>query len=225
MAGLAGVISLACAAPPNPRAPAGWTFAGVPAQRDAVFHAESDGTIRLVADTAVGFLLRPLATPPNGDARLGWRWRVSAQPAPVPPDRIGRDDRPAAVHVVFAEARGGGGILADLRRWLRGAAVHEAFAGRTITYMWGGTLPAGTRLPNPYLPDDGWIIILRGPEAPTGVWFSERIDPVADYTALFGAPAARPTHLALSADTEDSGGCAIAHIEPPSFLAARGTSP
>jgi len=226
---LAGVLTMGCAAEPPGAPPAGWTVAGVPGKRTTVFSAGPDGVITIQADQSVGFLVRETpdarhpAQSPNGP-RLTWRWRVKQAPPPVPPDAVGRDDRPAAVHVVFARTQDGEGAMTGLRRWFRGAAVHEAFAGRTITYMWGGTLPAGTRLPNPYLRQDGWIIVLRGSETPLGEWRTETIDPMADYRALFGVAAPALTHLVLSADTEDSGGCALSQVEPPRFVAVSGGS-
>ncbi len=211
---LAALISLGCAPAPDGPPPGGWRVVTVPGQAATRFVAQADGAIRITADRAVGFLLAELPDTPG--LRLAWRWRVDAAPPPTPPDAVGRDDRPLAVHVIFAEAGDDDRFLGGLRRWMRGALTHEAFAGRTITYMWGGTLPAGTRLTNPYLPKDGRIVVLRDGTTPLGEWRTEAIDPIADYQSLFGG-SAKPTHLSLSSDTEDSGGCASAMIVPPAI--------
>lgn len=208
------LISLGCAPAPAGPPPDGWRVVTVPGQAVTRFVAQPDGAIRVTADRAVGFLLADL--PDTTDHRLTWRWRVDAAPPPTPPDAVGRDDRPLAVHVIFAKAGDDDRFLGGLRRWMRGALTHEAFAGRTITYMWGGTLPAGTRLINPYLPKDGRIIVLRDGTTPLGEWRTESVDPIADYQSLFGG-SATPTHLSLSADTEDSLGCASAMIVPPAI--------
>jgi len=205
-------VSVACGPELSGTRPSGWMLVAVPNTRPAEFVQGDHGTISVQALQAAGFLVRPFSAEA---APLNWRWRVDASPAPVPADAVGRDDRPLAVHVVFGPPDQAESAMSGLRRWLRGAAVHPAFKGRVLTYMWGGTAPAGTRLPNPYLREDGWLIILRGPEAPTGVWLEQRIDPAGDYRALFGRTAPRITHIAISADTEDSGGCALAHIVPP----------
>ncbi len=221
---LAALLTMGCATAPWGDAPPGWIVAGVPGKRTTEFTTSPDGAVMIRADESVGFLVREVPQATALDVRLTWRWRVDQSPPPVAPDAKGRDDRPAAVHVIFAGADDGAGPLTGLRRWLRGTMVHGAFTGRSLTYMWGGTLPAGTRLPNPYLPGDGWIIVRRGPETPNGAWRTETIDPAADYRALFGSPAPRLTHLALSADTEDSGGCAVSMIEPPHVVPASGGS-
>jgi len=218
---LAAMAVLGCDAAPTETGttpPAPWRLITVPNQPPARFANQPDGTIRVTTDSAVGFLVHPTPEAEPG-ARLEWRWRVDRAPPPSAPGKAGQDDRPAAVHVVFATAPPEKRFLGGLQRWLRGAMTHEAFAGRTLTYMWGGTLPAGTSLPNPYLPGDGYIIVLRDGSARPGTWLPESVDPVADYTSLFGGTA-RPTHLALSADTEDRGGCAIAVIQPPIYSSA-----
>lgn len=213
--------------------PAGWTLVSVPNRRVARFAAgpfvpgpvvpgpvvpAPIGTIAIAADNAVGFLLRPVPIGTGARDRVTWRWRVDAAPPATSPADKGRDDRPVAIQVIYREAGDSDGILDDVRRWLFGVLVHDAYAGRVLTYMWGGTLPAGTRLQNPYRPGDGAIIVLRAAESPLGRWQTETVDPAADYRWAFGRDAPAPTHIALSADTEDSGGCALAQVEPPIFL-------
>lgn len=188
---------------------AGWRFRGVPRRAAARFGLGPEGEITVLAENAVGFLARDFAPPPGP---LTWRWRVDAAPPPSDPGQKGRDDRPLAVHVLFADQAPG--PFAAMRRWMAGALLPEGFTGRVLTYLWGGA-PAGTRLPNPYAPRDGALICLRGPEAPLGTWIAERVDPVADFRAAFGADAPPVTHLALSADTDDQGGTARARIHPP----------
>ncbi len=204
-----------------PAAPAGWTLIPVPNRRVTRFVAGPDGSIAIAADSAVGFLLRPVPTGTGPLDRLTWRWRVDAAPPATSPADKGRDDRPVAVQVLYREIGDGNGILDGVQRWLRGALVHDAYAGRVLTYMWGGTLPAGTRLENPYLPNDGAVVVLRAAEAPLGRWLTETVDPAADYRRAFGREAPAPTHIALSADTEDSGGCALAQVDLPRFVPSR----
>ena len=193
----------------------------VPNRRVARFVAGPDGSIAITADSAVGFLLRPVPVGTGARDLVTWRWRVDAAPPPTSPADKGRDDRPAAIQVIYREAGNSDGILGSAQRWLRGALVHDAYAGRVLTYMWGGTLPAGSRLENPYLTKDGAIVVLRAVEAPMGRWVTETVDPAADYRQAFGQEAPAPTHIALSADTEDSGGCALARVEMPRFLPSR----
>jgi hypothetical protein len=192
----------------HPRlAEAGWRVQPVRGRALAQFSLDEAGIITVKAQDAVGFLLRPF---PGPAGRLGWRWRVDAAAAPSDAGERGADDRSAAIHVLFASS--GGGLLSAMRRGL----TPEGMAGRGLTYSWGGG-PRGRRLPNPYAPRDGAIIILRGPEAPLGTWLPEAVDVAADYKAAFGEAAPAVTHLALSADTDDRGGLAVARIAPPAW--------
>jgi hypothetical protein len=199
----------------------GWTFIGVPGQTDARFEAAADGAIRMTADSAIGFLLRPLleSEVPTGAYRLAWRWKVNRAPPPSDLTSTSADDRPAAVHLLFGTA-GGPGLFNAMRRGVRGFVLGAAFSGRALTYVWGGRMPGGTLLPNPHLPDDGILLIRRGPEARLGEWQEEEVTPAGDYQRAFGSLAPRPTYIALSVDTDDVGGLAETEIVPPRFLLA-----
>lgn len=193
----------------DPRlAEAGWRLQPVRGRAVAQFAQDEAGVITVRAQDAVGFLLRPF---PGPAGRLGWRWRVESAAAPTDAAERGADDRSAALHVLFAST--GGGIFSAMRRGL----TPEGMAGRGLTYCWGGG-PRGRRLPNPYAPRDGAIIILRGPESPLATWLTEAVDVGADYRAAFGEPAPEVTHLALSADTDDRGGLALARITLPAWM-------
>ncbi|WPB86446.1 DUF3047 domain-containing protein [Sediminicoccus rosea] len=198
----------------------GWSCLDVPGRTPTRFVGRPQGTVVMTAESAVGFLLRP--TRPDellgGDYRLAWRWRVLAAPAPSDAATIGADDRPASVHLLFAGAGRGGGLGAALRRRLRAGLLGSAFSGRVLTYVWGGRAPPGTVSANPHIAPDGALIVLRGPEAPLRAWHDEKVDPAADYRAAFGEVAPPPTHLALSADTDDLGGVAVAEVQAPRFL-------
>jgi hypothetical protein len=197
-------------------AAAGWQVLrfgnGPPTQ----FSHEAGGAIVVAADRGVAFLFRPLA-PGEAAPQLTWRWQVLAAPPPSDPGRAGHDDRPLAVHVFFADVRSG--VLDGMRRALRRQLLGTPFGGRLITYMWGGTAPAGTRLANPHLPSDARIVVLRDAGAPLGAWQVERVDVAADYAAAFGAAAPRPTHVAISADADDLGGRSLGRIAGLAFVA------
>lgn len=198
---------LALAEALDPRlAEAGWRLQPVRGRAVAQFAWDEAGFITITARDSVGFLLRPFPGPPG---RLGWRWRVESAAPPSDAAMRGSDDRSAAVHVLFAAS----GPLSFMRRSL----TPEGMAGRGLTYCWGGGAP-GQRLPNPYAPRDGALIILRGAEAPLATWLDQAVDVAADYQAAFGEAAPPVTHLALSADTDDRGGLALARITPPRWL-------
>ncbi|MBI3512812.1 MAG: DUF3047 domain-containing protein [Proteobacteria bacterium] len=195
----------------------GWQLHGVAGRMTARFAAQPDGTIAVAAERAVAFLVRPLPDPERAHSLqpLHWRWRVDAAPPPTDLARADGDDRPLAVHVIFPAPRGEG-WFGRLRRSLVAAVAGDLFAGRVLSYVWGGTAPAGTLVPNPYLPDDAVLIVRRGADAPLGVWMDETVDVAADYRTAFGRPPSDPpTAIAISSDTDDRGGTARAQIVPP----------
>lgn len=194
----------------------GWRLLKTSDAPVARFALAEDGTVRVVAEGAVGFLARPVETAPG--RRLSWRWRVEAAAPATDLRAKGADDRPAAVHVFFPRAEGERGLFGRIGDSLRAAAVGDAFAGRVITYVWGGTEPPGTRFPNPFMREDGALIVLRGPEAPTGAWVTECVDPAADHRAAFGRDATVPNWIALSADTDDRGGRSETVFTVPAFI-------
>jgi hypothetical protein len=187
----------------------GWRLRAVPGRAPALFEAGEGGEVRVRAERAVGFLARAFEAPPGP---LAWRWRVDAAPPPTDLGRRGGDDRPLALHLLFADPASG--PMAALRRAMRGALLPEGAAGKALTYVWGGALPGGP-FPNPYAPREGALVVLRGAEAPLGTWFEERVDVARDFARAFGGEAPPLTHIAISADTDDAGGVALARIVPP----------
>lgn len=197
---------MARAQPLDPRlTEAGWRLQPVRGRPVAQFALDPAGAITITARAAVGFLLRPFPAPAG---RLAWRWRVDSAAAESDAAERGTDDRSVALHVLFAAT--GGGMFSALRRGL----APEGMTGRGLTYCWGGG-PRGRRLSNPYAPRDGALIILRGPEAPLRAWLDEAVDVAADYRLAFQEEPPAVTHLAISADTDDRGGLAVARIIPP----------
>ena len=198
-------------------AAAGWQVLRVGTKPPTRFRREPSGAIAVAADGGAAFLYRALAQGEAGPY-LTWRWRVAAAPPPSDPARAGRDDRPLAVHALFASDPSAG-FFGGIRRALRRQMLGAPFAGRLITYMWGGTARAGTRLANPYLPADGTIVVLRDAQAPLGPWLSEAADLFADYAAAFGTPPPVPTHIAISADADDLGGRSLGWVADLAFAA------
>ena len=81
-----------------------------------------------------------------------------------------------------------------------------ALAGAVLTYVWGGSQQPGDMIANPYFDDRGRIIVLRSSAEATGRWFEEEIDFIADFQRAFGYTPAQPLYVAISADSDDTGG-------------------
>ena len=194
----------------------GWSVETVSGKPAAAFRLVEDGTIEAEAAGAVGFLIREVPST-EGGFHLAWRWRIDAAPPPTDLSERRADDRPLAVHVVFPPPPAKG-LLARAGRMMRDAMASELASSRTITFVWGGLQPRGTRLRNPFRPEEGVLVVLRGPEAPLGAWEEETVDLAAEYHAAFGGAAPKPTHLSISSDTDDRGGLARGRVSPPRFV-------
>lgn len=178
---------------------AGWqliAFSGKPATR---FAGKPDGSIEVVAERSVAFLYRDVSALSGHQRYLFWRWRVDETIPATDLSRKGQDDRPLALHLSFPGDRRNS-LWQSLRRML----VDVPLSGKVITYVWGGAGRRGDRLQNPYLRRDGVLYILRPSDAPTGQWFTEKIDIDADFSRAFGYSAPSPMYVLLSADTDDT---------------------
>lgn len=203
--------SVACAPPPALPAKA-------PATQDAVFAETFDDEAwaqrwrersinghtqyaRVVADdgnahlrasshAAASYLAHIIRFDPRRTAQLTWRWQV-VQPVAGEDLRTKRgSDVAARVYVLFDT----GPLL-----WQK----------RLVTYVWSNRLPPGTQLYSAYSKDAG-IIVLRGPETPTGQWQQESRNVAEDYRALFARNPPMADGLGLQTDTDSTGGDAAA---------------
>ena len=174
-------------------------FDGIPATR---FETTDDGVVEVLAERSAGLYYRPLSEAEAAAGSLTWRWRVEQAAAPVDiTTRVG-DDRPLAIMVAFPEADDS--LLGWMRRGLASLSG-TPLSGRCITYVWGGLEPAGSSFRDPWLGDDGRVVVLRSGDAPHGRWFAETVDPRADYRRLFGeAPETAPAYVAIASDSDQT---------------------
>jgi hypothetical protein len=132
------------------------------------------------------------------------------------PDDPAHDDRPIAVHLWFPDAPGRGTFLHSLRRTFA-SILGTPLPGKILTYSFGGAGPVNRFFVNPVLPEEGMIRILRAYDAPRGVWFTETIDIAADFALAFGYHGPLPSHIAVSADMEDTHGRSLAFLADMRF--------
>jgi hypothetical protein len=189
-------------------------FAAVEGEGDDGVRVESRGTVSvLYRDLAGGVDLA--ATPV-----LAWRWRVDEAPPATDLARKGGDDRALAVYVSFAFDPARAGAFERTRRAVLQRLAGRALPGRVLTYLWGGDGRAGGGagwLDNPYLRGAGRMRVLRGPDAPLGRWFEERVDLAADHAAAFGRPPTAPEQVSISADTDDTASRAVGVVAGLAF--------
>lgn len=201
--------------------PSKWMELSLPATARNSFTQPLPGTIEIASENSASFLYRTVDSGERNGRTLVWRWRVNRAPAPTDLTMNGMDDRPLAVHVWFGDQAG-----AD---WSPGRFLKSAAArllgfppGRLITYVWSGTQRRGDTFANPYA-SDGAVVVLRGGDTGFGEWHDERVDLAADYRRLFGQDMQPPTHIAVSADTDDKGGTSLGAVAGLMFKHGRQT--
>ena len=191
--------------------PAGWRHLTVPGKAATQFASGPDGAIKVSAEDSAGFLYREVSRDAKPVTRMAWRWRVDMAPPPTDQSMKGMDDRPLAVHVWFDKGAGTDSAWTMFDRvgaWL----FDVPLPGKVLTYVWGGKRMRGDRLENPYLQENGRLIILRPGRTPNGQWFAESVDIAADFKRAFGYDAPPPRFIAISADTDDKRGVSMAAV-------------
>jgi hypothetical protein len=180
-----------------------WQNVTIPGVMPATFQKSANGALTADAMGAFGMLVRPLTSVKDYPV-LRWRWRVDKSPPATDASQKGGDDRPIAVHVWFPMTEKESSIWTSIGDTLSNF-IGLPPSGRVITYMWGGKYKAGASFTNPHLPDRGMIVIKRGTNTPLSQWMTETVDIASDYRKLFGTNAPPPSHIAISADTDDTG--------------------
>ncbi len=194
-------------------AQAGWRSFTPPGKRPAQFFGRNNGVIEVRAESAVSFLYKDIGDIDFTAVRLAWRWRVDRSITPTDLERPGADDRPLAIHVWFPEPDGERSLWNAFKGLFGIPAI-----GHAVTYVWGGTATRGEVLANPHLKNAA-LIVLRGGDSPTNVWFTEEVDPMADFARAFGQPpSSAPRYVAISADSDDTGETVVGQVTEPRIL-------
>ena len=197
----------------------GWKIFSFSERDKTQFLGLEDGAIQVEARKSAGFLYRRIAEPEQGKRRLSWRWKVDKTTIrPMNLREKGGDDRPLAVHVVFPDPPEDVNFLTMLADAAISAFVSMPITGKSITYVWGGIGERGEMLANPYTGSDGVLFLLRPGDSPVGTWMVEEVDVTADFERAFGGTATSPSHLVVSADTDDTKGHSIGMIGDIRFL-------
>ncbi len=199
---------------------AGWQELRFDDKTPNSYSALEDGGVRITTNASVSMLYRPetaasLAQTPM----LRWRWRVLEAGPATDLTVKGADDRPAALYVSFPYDSARASFWERMRRPLVEMSQGADAPGKVLVYVWGGKQPRGTRFDSPYMGSASGNWVLRSGAAPTGTWFEEAVDLVADFEAAFGYAPPDPVQIAVSADSDDSAARSVAEITEIRFAA------
>ena len=186
-----------------------WTFRGI---AETHYSAAGTGELRIEARQSSSVIYRAIPVAARRSMRASWQWRVDEGVAATDLGRRGGDDRSLALYVVFVDAATADSYGEETPSLSRMMGLS---GGRTLIYVWGGSAPAGTLIPSPYLRGRGTSIILR--PAGAGGWANESVDLAADHRRAFGTTPERVAAVAVSSDSDDTGAVNIAAIRNLAF--------
>ncbi|MGZ5031210.1 MAG: DUF3047 domain-containing protein [Methylobacter sp.] len=148
-----------------------------------------DGVVVLKADSqsAASGLFKEQRIDLEQTPFLNWSWRIASRLRRLNEQSKAGDDYAARVYVV---------VKGGLAFWQT----------RAISYVWAGNSAKDSVWPNAFAGSHAMMMALRGPEASTNVWYSEKRNVRADLQKLFGEDLRFIDAVALMTDTDNGGG-------------------
>ena len=175
----------------------GWvvvSFAKIP---PASFMAIDRGTLDVSTASSAGLLWRTVDGALREARLASWRWMVTEGVSPTDLTKRGADDRALGVYFVF-------GAPADSTK--SPLALLGSSSVTALVYVLGGDKPRGWVLPSPHMGARGRFIVLRPADTQRNAWFRESVDLAKDYTRAFGSQPPLLIAVAISSDSDDTGG-------------------
>lgn len=192
---------------PGSALPDGWKAYAMsrhrPAARVAIVRDGGDSVLHIDADHAAGAIAHVLDLP--AATTLSWRWKVDRSVAAADMTKKKGDDFAARVYVFFDVPTSSLSWLQRVKLKLASRTLGHAMPTAALCYVWDNHHPVGTIAASPFSPLMRTIVLQSG-NTRAGHWQVQRRDLAADYLAAFGRPAPRITGIALSADTDNTGG-------------------
>lgn len=195
-----------------------WRFVGFPKKHADLpatrFEAGTvDGQAALKVTTASSYGTLVHDTPDAAPATLQWRWRLDqalagGSAAPNLQTKAG-DDAALKICVMFDHPLERVPFVERTVLRLARSVSGEALPAATVCYVWDSAAPAGLQGANPYTRRVRYIS-LRGSEAPSAQWLSERRSLSADFARLFadelppGTAVPRVRTVLVGADSDNT---------------------
>lgn len=161
--------------------------------------------VQVRSDGSVSIIYRPVQAQLADMPVLRWRWRSDTPSTPSDLTVDEGEDRILSLIVAFPYEPKRATFSESLFRKLAVAMRGPEVPGRTLSYVWGGDKPRGSLVQNRRRRNVSATRILRTADDAVDVWHEEAIDITADFREIFGWSPPNPTHIGLSADSDDSG--------------------
>lgn len=201
----AGKFSLASA---GDALPSGWqplTFSGI--RRHTVYSLVNEGdtvVIKADSDRSASGLVHALSIDPAAYPVISWRWKIAHTLRKGDVTRKSGDDYPARIYITFAYDPGRAGYLEQLKQKAARLVYGKDVPYRAISYIWASNSPAGSMAENPYT-DRNMMFAVRGGDAESGQWVTERRNIYEDYRKAFGEEPTMISGVAIMTDTDNTG--------------------
>ncbi|WP_230690995.1 DUF3047 domain-containing protein [Vibrio nigripulchritudo] len=140
---------------------------------------------------------------------LNWKWQVSQALPKLDEQSKEGDDYAARIYVVID-----GGLM--------------AWRTRSLNYVWSGSQQAGTFWDNAYVGSNVCMVAVRGEDAPTQTWYSEKRNVYQDLITYLGDKGSKRANerayryidvIAIMTDTDNSQTSATTYYGDISFSA------
>lgn len=165
------------------------------------------GDLAVVAERSSSMLYRLLASARLSPATARWTWRVDEGVGATDLTKKGGDDSALALFFVFADEKSANRLAGKKPSMLRMLGARNT---TTLIYVFGGK--AAGPFTSPYVSGKSWSTVLRPATSAHETWFEESADLAADHARAFGAPPQRLIAIAVSSDSDDTGGRNVAFV-------------
>lgn len=169
----------------------------MPGLRPARFYMGPAGALEISAESAVGWLWRPISRQTSSAGSAQWSWLVVEGVIATDLSQRGSDDRAIALYFVFSTDTGG---IHNPLGQLTGGSAHA------LVYVFGGKHARASIVASPHLQSRGRFIVLRPADSARDQWFNESVNLADDYARIFKAPRPPLIAVAISSDSDDTRG-------------------
>lgn len=173
----------------------------------ATQYRAEDGGLAVVAEKSSSMLYRPLAGEGLSPSRARWAWRLDDGVGATDLTRKGGDDSALALYFIFADEKFARRLAGKKPSMLR---MLGARSTTTLVYVFGGAKAGPFK--SPYAAGRSWSMVLRPAMSAREVWFEESINLAADHARAFGRAPERLIAVAVSSDSDDTGGRNVAFL-------------
>lgn len=173
----------------------------------ATQYRSENGNLAIVAANSASMLYLPLGAERLSPSRGRWSWRVDEGVGPTDLSKKRSDDRAIALYFVFADEKTANRLAGKKPSMLR---MLGARGTTTLVYVFGGAAPGAFK--SPYVAGESRSMVLRTAMSEHGRWYDEVVDFAADHERAFGKPPGRLLAIAVSSDSDDTGGLNVAFL-------------